>query len=467
MRRSVERRTAAAILTAILGLATAWWWLHVRADPGMPRVNPRAAVNPERQYVLTYWDYRWPTAPDGTSYEKWLNQVLAEFRRRHPNIRVEYRLLDWTTGTGKLADRLRSGDPPDVYAPPPGAAALFDRQIQVPAQPYLTKEERGTKEEPSSYLPAAWTQVTRNGRAWAWPRFLVAHVWLGNRRVVEQAGIDLERLATDGWDQNAFAAALSRRPESAAGLLVNPAGVEILADLMHAGGVPAPLSPAGATQWTRDAVDAAAGWLEELRHNEHMPPPAGVSDAMVEQVLTGRAAVLAGANPWLLARVSAMGGSSGPLTLVPVPVPGGSPPALRLTSAHLVVFRQRQYRGDDHTRAAAELARFLSQLRHPWAVTDSPVMPSFLPAWEEWAGAATPAGGRFLARALAWAKPAPGLDAEVAARQQEYMENKVHPALADFWAGKLTPAALAERIGVAAAPASPQRLPWWRRLIPR
>lgn len=468
MRRLVSRR-AAAILAPVLALAgAALWWNFMRLEPGMVRVNPRATINPDREYVVTYWDYRWPTAPDGTAYETWLGKVLGEFRRRHPNVRVEYRLLDWTSGPGELNERLRAGDPPDVYAPPTGGPVLFDRVLQVPAQLYLTPEERGTKETPSLYLPAAWGRVSRDGgRAWAWPRYLAAHVWVGNRGVLERAGVDLERLATEGWDQNSFVAALSRRPEGSAGLLVNPVGTEVLADLMHAAGSPSPLSADGELRWTREAVAAAAGWIETLRNNEQMPPPGGVPGAMIEQILSGRAAVLAGANPWLLTRLAGLGGGKEPaLSLVPVPVPAGNPPALRLSGGHLVLFRQRQYRGDDHTRAAAELARYLSQLRHPWAATDSPVMPSFLPAWEEWAGTATQAGGRFLARAVEWAGPGEGMDAAVAARREQYLENTVRPALAEFWAGKTPAEALAERIGVEAAPSGePRRQPWWRRLI--
>lgn len=454
-------------LLAAGGLGFRWW--AGRPAPGEVRPNPRAEIDPGRRYVLRYWDYRWPTAPDGTAYEAWLREALAEFGRRFPNVRVEHRLLDPISGDADLVEALRRGDPPDVFATLPGGAVLYDRTLQVPADLYLTREERGGKEAPPAYLEAALAAASAHGRLWGWPRWMAAHVWLGHRQAMAAAGLDPDGVAREGWDWNAFAAALAARPDAVAGLAVNTAGTGVFEDLMHAQGIASPFGPDGSPRWTRDALRTVAAWLADLRHNEHLPLQAESSpDAMVDRILNGRVMVLAGANPWLTAKLLyTQPGTPGDLVLLPVPVPPGDPPALRVSAGSLLVFRQKDYRGHDHTRAAVELARHLSRLRHPWAVPGSGVFPSHRAAYEPWLRASAAYGPAIDDAALAWAGAPPGRTRDEAAREARWRDETLAPAVTAFWAGELDAAGLAARAGAdPARPAAPAPPPWWRRLLP-
>lgn len=465
-RRWIRIVALALPLLAASGIGVRWW--AGRQDFGEVRPNPRAEIDPGRRYVLRYWDYRWPTAPDGTAYEGWLREALAEFGRRFPNVRVEYRLLDPVSGDADLVEALRRGDPPDVFATPPGGAVLYDRTLQVPADLYATREERGSRGTPPAYLAPALAAASVEGRMWAWPRWMTAHVWLGHRRAMAAAGLDPDGVARGGWDWNAFAAALSARPDAVAGLAVNTAGTGVFEDLMHAQGIPAPLGADGSPRWTRDALRTVAAWLEDLRHNEHLPLQAESSpDAMVDRILNGRVMVLAGANPWLTAKLLyTQPGTPGDLVLLPVPVQPGDRPTLRVSAGNLLVFRQKDYRGHDHTRAAVELARHLSRLRHPWAVPGSGIFPSHRAAFEAWAGASAAYGPAVDATLLTWAGAPPGRTADRAAREARWREETLAPAVAAFWAGELDAAGLADRVGADPPPPARAPVPWWRRMLP-
>lgn len=467
-----------SVATLVLAGATVWWWLFIRLEPGMVRYNPSVPLQPDREYHLEFWDYLWPTAPDGGMYEPWLKKVLADFTKSHPNIKVRYRLLDWEQGTEEVRRSLRAGNPPDLYAPVPGAGLLFDERLQVPAGLYMTEEERGEGETGPAFLEPALSAADFDGRVMAWPRWLVVGVWLGNGAALAASGIETEEIVAGRLDRDTLADALAARPPMVAGLAVNPEGAGVLVDLMHAAGASTLLSVHGDRQWLGSAVLETVTWLEELRHNEVIPAiNRETADLMVEQVFQGKAAVLAGANPWLTARLVYLARGEGDdtdnasdeikenpgLVFLPPPAPTGIEPVLRADAANLIVFRQDPYKGHDHTAAAMELARFLSRHGHPWALPDTPSMPSFLPAWRSWADASR-GPGKLLARMIDRLSHDPPRPAAVVWEEERILGEEVATAMADFWAGKLDARAVAQRLGVETPPAREEKPPWWHRL---
>lgn len=466
MSRRLGPALAAALAAAVLAavLAPAAWWLA--RPPETRPLNPRAPLAPGKRYVVRLWTYRWPPAPGGQAYEDWMASALAAFAARHPNIRVEHRVLDWDTGEQELQNALRDGAPPDVYGTLPGAAALYSRELQVPADPYLERPSRRSPGELSRYLPQAWEAATVAGRPWAWPWYLAAHVWVANRTALARTGTDPDRIARLGWSRPEAGDALSRLTPGTLGLTLNPASPAVLEDLLAAAGIPAALDPEGTHLWSRPAVSEAAGWLEALRTGGLLPA-ASQADAMVDQIMHGRSALLGGVRPWLAARLAAVPGSERSLVFVPAPGAPGAVPGMRLSAALLVVFRPRHGTADDQVRAAVELARFLSRAGHPWVRPDSPLMPAYVPAWRQWAAATrSPAARALPGYAFVRGHAAPGRPWSVSLAERRWLGSAAAPALAEFWAGKADAGALARRLGVEPPAARPQA-PWWRRLLDR
>lgn len=449
-----------ALITIVIAVAAATG-LFPSWRAATVRVDPHIEIDPAKQYVLQLWDYRWPPfTPGQASYETWLKGAIIGFNRLHPNVRVEFRLLDWRKGPGEFLASLAAGTPPDVYAPPPNGPALFSRELQVPAGLYL--EDSRDHRESEDYLAAAWPPATLAGKVWGWPRWLAARVWLGNGAVLQKAAVDIGAVHSQGWSREAFAAALRQRPPGTAGMTFNHASPLLMEDLLRAQGFPSPISPEGYQTWTTEAVETTAGWLADLRKGG-LIPNAGARDNMVDDVLHGRAAVLAGVSPWLGARLLRIEPN---LVMLPIPSPPGGQPLLPLTAGQILIFRQREYKGHDHTRAAAELARFLSRVPHPWAQPDTTVLPAYRPARERWLTGSKQerqeSTAHFLQHALAWAQPVPGRTAAVSGQEELLMESEVMPAIREFWEGKLDAGGLARRIGAKPAPPEPARRPWWR-----
>lgn len=460
MRRATGFLLAGIGLAAAVGAWAVWWGGWGRYEAGGMRINPRAALVPGKTYVLRFWDVHLPPSPDGRTHADWVREALVRFRAAFPNIEVEHRSLAPDNALEELAASLRAGSPPDVLALPPGSPLLLSRSLQIPADFYAGRGER------AAYLPAAWEAVTLEGRTWAWPQWLAARTWMGSRSVLAGSGVrfPLSRL----WraDLAALAAVLADRPAGAAGLAVHPGGDLFLQDVLAASGWPVPVEARGARLWPREPVAAVLAWTVNLRDRQALvaPDPARTDDRF-RDLLEGRLAILAGANPWLTTRLMHLDGkgSAPGLVLMPVPALRGEP-FMPVAAGAMAIFRQRAYQGDDHTRAAAELARFLSRVPPAWVLPDSPLLPAYGPAWAEWMMRSRPEHRWLFGHGLARTRSLSPATPEEQASRDGFISAALQPALDGFWAGRAAPEQLAERIG--AAPVKSAKIPWWRKLIP-
>ena len=282
-----------------------------------------------------------------------------------------------------------------------------------------------------------------------------------------------------------------------------------LQQLLRARGVTAPLSPAGTVLWAGPEGQDALTWLQDLRAARLAVPVAGEG---VEPFLAqgGRILLGGGFTPglarWVLERETGIApgrqpeqdtsrAGAGPVTaghaggdaagtghvrgaeipptwplpappgpeaeplvppgfdgpvLLPPPVPAGQPRPSLVEVGGLAVFRQARYRGDDHTQAAVELARFLSRWRTDVLTRRMLAVPAdvtSLAAWRE--ESPLPAVYRRQLEHLSlgmwnpgrrgrWARlavsypVAPG----VAEPELEEAARRLWPPLAEFWAGR-------------------------------
>lgn len=307
-------------------------------------------LDPSARYVVRLWEYDYPTGPGEEPYRQRLGRLLGEFGRQFPNIQVEVEFLDFAGGPLRLEEALAAGTPPDLYG-----RWWEEREIvhplQVPVRPYLTRDEA------NGYHPAAWQAVARAGQLWGWPRWLLPHLWLGNREALAAAGFSPAALGSapgDGWEWGELA---TLSPG------INDSGRFLLELLLAAGPFSTTEeSPAGtAEQWTARLKEADE-LLARLRERGLPDDPVERAARLLNDFPRGRLALAAGVNPALVQWLIQKGNPEGTRqVLLPIPGPPGNPGRPVVSTADLLVFRQVRYQGDRHTQAAIELARFLSR----------------------------------------------------------------------------------------------------------
>jgi len=363
----------------------------VGCGPEPAGINPQAPIDPARQYHLVVWDYRLPfTSLGGAPYSEGSREVIDDFERRHPNVTVDLHLVDPADGPAKLAEALAAGYPPDVYCSPYGPPAVGS-ELQIPLGLYLDYETW------SRFDPVAWQAVKVDDTIWALPRWLMLWPWLGNRDLLGQAGVDVERVSRDGWTRDEFAAAAARLAASAgrgSGLvfLDSIAPAATFRDLLLA--TPAgPTAPAAQDYWLGPEPGLVAEWLEELRNAGGLGSGSGAIDAF----LHGKVAVLASPSPWAVTFLMELverptpsqfslprRETPPPMVLLPPPSGPGQSSAAWISAATVAVFRQARYRGDDNTRLAAELALELTEGLRPWLRSEVLCVPATASEQASW-----------------------------------------------------------------------------------
>ncbi|MDQ7794665.1 MAG: extracellular solute-binding protein [bacterium] len=403
--------------------------------PGPPGEAPPirfrpVPLDPNEEYAVRLWDFRYPVGPvlpyeeGGERYRESLQAVLDAFTASFPNVRVEVTLLDFEGGDQALLEALAAGDPPDVFAswwqyPRP------DHELVVPVEPYLDPEEA------AAYHPLAW-QLAGAG---AWPRWLFPLPILARTAALEG---DPAGRWESGWewaDLLAQAAGAARRGTARYGLAA-ASGESALGWL---------LASQGAGLFGRGPeLPRALGWVRQAVEGGALLTGKEADDQAVYLFASGRAAFLLGVNPALARRLLA------DPTVVALPVPrfAEAAAATPVGAAHLVVFRQRDFKGLEHTRAAVELARWLSRAGE--------LFPGELllgiPAWGATAGEVS-------ARLLEAARgPNPGLYPGSRSSPEEFQAAQAaRGPLARWWAGELTDGELEERLGMLLPVFAPRR----------
>ncbi|HHY91712.1 MAG TPA: carbohydrate ABC transporter substrate-binding protein [Firmicutes bacterium] len=432
------------VLFLVLVLAFAGGvWLRLHFVPAPGRINPQAEIDPARPYRLVLWDFERPLGGAGPSYRAELTQVVEAFRERHPNVTVTIELLPWSEEEGerRLAAALKEGAPPDVLATGPLPASDWGPLV-VACESYLVAEEK------EGYIwPGRVDAPEGSGRV-AWPRWLEPLCWAGNEELLTAAGVPAATLQAQGWNWEEFAR-LAERVQALPGepALFTSFNLVTLWGELGRDDVP---GAAGKPPWTAESVQRAAERAARLWESAAIPRRIGQAGySALEDFFNGRVALCGPVRPWFFRAAHERTervrhgnldpGEARPFPLVLLPSPGSLPGGMRVVQAEqLYVFRQRRYQGDDHTRAAMELARHLTRSSARLAARLD-VVPACRAAQQAWVEEWEVGDGSTLVKWLEQgAVPAEG-GAAAAER-----EARLAPLLHRFWEGGLTAAGLAQ-----------------------
>ena len=112
--KTISRILFFLVVLLCAGLSYHFYRPRVKIGDHYIILNPKAKINPKRQYKLTLWDYNWPVKNGSEDYRFFLQKAVGRFQTLYPNIDVEIKLLDILSGHEEMAQALKTGELPDV-----------------------------------------------------------------------------------------------------------------------------------------------------------------------------------------------------------------------------------------------------------------------------------------------------------------------------------------------------------------
>lgn len=428
------------------------------AEPQGPNLEKVAAakIDPNKPYTLKVWNY-----PHYKEYEEFLKKQIAEFTKVHPNIKVEHEILTWSEGDQKINVSVNAGDPPDVLFTTLNPT-LVNTGLAVPIDPFLTDGDKADIEA------AALKNGRYQGKHWLWPTWISVQMWGGNKQLLEEAGIDWKHIQQNGWTWDEFMAAANKLTKDDNGYgkkqwgFVTYGNHEIVGHMMRQTGILGTISADGKFNWQGDGAVKAAKFLRGITESGVTPrETAGIdSKKMTDMYRNWETALFGRIGPYAIPEEAkrVQEAKDGKLqlhprgavdvVLLPYPHAAGKNEVPTVGGAGLMVLSQKDYKGDDHTRAAVELARFLTDTQGGEPAATMNIIPARQSAQQLFAkqvGLDTD-NGKFMLRLLPLSPERIELSKDLADKDWKIFSEVIKPLSQAFWSGQLTPEAFVEQM---------------------
>lgn len=349
------------VLFFTAGFGVAQYFYHPRVKIGGYNIlcNPKAKINPKKNYNLSLWDYQWPVGDDKAGYREYLDQAIADFQKIYPNIRVKVTLLDLLEDSERLNQTLKNGMAPDLYCSAFETPA-FNFRWQVPVGPYLNSKEK------KEYFTEFLKPVELDGVICSFPRWSSWGIWIGNRSLMEKAGFSIAKIQNAGWTWEEYLSGCRNMGSGNFGLVGNPGQSGFFLQLLANSGN---FDPIKGLQWNTPEIGKTLNLLGELVKGKMISRD--FDSNALGQFLSGRALVIAGIHPiidnFLKSRLRDRVITWDPVFL---PVPSHIPQqrVLLVENGVICVYRNKKTAGDGQITSAIRLAQFLSlyQEVRPW-----------------------------------------------------------------------------------------------------
>lgn len=350
-------------------------------------IDPQVKLKSKQKYKITYWDYQLYIGQKG-DYEEFLQQAIKEFNQRYPQVKVNYKLLSFVNGRKKLLSSLEQGTPPDVYHAVWGSK-LLDEQLQVPVSIFWDSGERGELQARNKYQQQSISTFSYQEEVWGLPQWVWPQVWIGNKRIFKKINFNVEKVSTEGWTKKEFYQASRQLANLKAkgGIVLNPYNGQLMNQLLTVTvGNFNLVSNSSKLLVTAEELKTGFKFLEQLQQLEVFPV---VSEQRAKKMLpyfwANQAGIIAPVNCWLAKRLYQEEKNEA-AKIVLLPPPGlkenNKRPPVSVTG--LLLFRQKEYQGDAHTKAAYKWAKFINRKKSQLITQKLKVIPAVDSVRERW-----------------------------------------------------------------------------------
>ncbi len=366
------------LLLFVLGILIPFYTREPRIKLGDNYIycNPSAKVNLKKTYHLRIWDYNWPVKAGNKTYLQYLVGAINNFQQIYPNIKVEITLLDFFNGPTQLEQALKNNIAPDLYC---SAYSIpkFNYRRQIPVGAYLKRNEK------ENYFPAMLNLVKHHGIICYFPRWINPGFWIGNKDLIEKAGLSVNNIQKNGWtwtDVEKITLKLGKGEYLLAG---NFGSNGILPQLM-ANSVTTSTFKNSANLIKPD-IDSVLDFLNNLKDKRSIP--ADFERNMIGRFLDGKTIFLVGVKPlvynFIIDKLRVLN-KGWQLVFIPVPAKDPGKECLLAENGVISVYRNKKTAGDDHLTAAVKLGEFLSSYPQssPWK--ELMLIPSSKRVFDDW-----------------------------------------------------------------------------------
>jgi hypothetical protein len=225
--------------------------------------------------------------------------------------------------------------------------------LLVDLTPYYTKQDR------EDIYPEVLDMVEYRGKYWRWPTYTTVWQMCGNKSLVEDAGVDWRKVQREGWTTDEFVDAMHRATVTGQRWGYTWAEQEQWSFMSRNWGLVYRLNEAGEWLFRGEPAIQSIQWLIDTFDKVKISPPetpawtrteAGALYNRQEAAVLGRTSLGAIAN-------SHQGRTPFEQVLLPWPHHRSAREVNHGGVYGKTVWRQQNYKGDDHTQVAVQYAR--------------------------------------------------------------------------------------------------------------
>ncbi|WP_034869247.1 ABC transporter substrate-binding protein [Clostridium lundense] len=137
------------------------------------------------------------TFPVEKNYQKTFQEIKNDFESKNKNVKVEVEELSWSEGMKKFDTAINAGTPPDIMFVGP-SAKYVQTGLAVSVEDYISKETL------ADYYANIVDYMKIGGKLYGLPLYMEPHTIGGNKKLLEEAGIDWKKIQKEGWTWEEF-----------------------------------------------------------------------------------------------------------------------------------------------------------------------------------------------------------------------------------------------------------------------
>ncbi|MBC2398395.1 ABC transporter substrate-binding protein [Clostridium tetanomorphum] len=137
------------------------------------------------------------TFPIEKRYQETFKELKSDFESKNKDVVIEVEELSWSEGMKKFDTAINAGTPPDIMFVSP-SAKYVQTGLAVDIEKYIHKDTL------TDYYSNILDYMRVEGKLYGLPLYMEPHTIGGNKKLLEESGIDWKKIQKEGWTWDEF-----------------------------------------------------------------------------------------------------------------------------------------------------------------------------------------------------------------------------------------------------------------------